>query len=217
MKTLTIFEGCNDQLTFARRRSAALASLLDLDRSPENCRKLAGAFAWRSYNLERLSVSYMIEAQDFLKTCHRSLIWYHLQSLTPTSSILSRTAPREEIWALLYDASLAAMRMPQLESMVLWNSKNGEACAAIYQRDKTNRIATFTWRGTWNLNLSQDVIESWQKIVSDFGYLRIKGERIEGLVKSQGDAIHNLRLPAAVIDPVSMWQIRQEEMTQRVG
>jgi len=107
--------------------------------------------------------------------------------------------------------------MPQLESVVFWNSKHGEACAVIYQRNKASRYATLTWRGTWDLELSHDVVKSWQKVASDSYHLRVENERVQGVINSHGDVVHHLRLPAGVIDPVSLWQIRQEGMMQRMA
>jgi hypothetical protein len=100
---------------------------------------------------------------------------------------------------------------------VFWNSKHGEACAVIYQRIKASSYATLTWRGTWDFELSHDVVKSWQKVASDSYHLRIKYERVQGFINSHGDAIHHLHLPARVIDPASLWQIRQEGMMQRMA
>jgi len=178
---------------------------------------LVRAFASRSRDFERISISYMIDAQQFFKSCQRSYTWHHLQSLILTSSILTLTAPPKEIFALLHDASLAALNLPQLETMVLWNSTHREACAVIYQTNKVSRHATLTWRGTWNLRLSHEVVESWQEVASDSYHLQIKYEGVHGLINSHGDAIHHLRLPAGVIDPVSLCKIRQEGMMQRMA
>jgi hypothetical protein len=38
---------------------------------------------------------------------------------------------------------------------------------------------------------------------------------VEGEIISHGDAIHHLHLPDGVIDPTSLWQIRQEGILQR--
>ena len=121
---------------------------------------LVRAFASKSRDFERLSIAYMIAAQQFFNSCQPSYTWHRLQSLRLTSSILTQTAPQKEISALLHNASLVALNMPQLESMVLWNSKYGEACAVIYQRNKASRHDTLTWCGTWDLELSHDMVKS---------------------------------------------------------
>ncbi|KAH8598429.1 hypothetical protein B0O99DRAFT_538530 [Bisporella sp. PMI_857] len=215
VKTVSIFEEFNDQLALALRRDTPYLRIIDT--SPNAGHMLVRAFASKSLRLERLSISYMIDAQQFFESCQPSYTWHHLQSLTLTSSILAQTARQKEISALLHDASLAALNMPQLESMVFWNSKHGEACAVIYQRIKASSYATLTWRGTWDFELSHDVVKSWQKVASDSYHLRIKNERVQGFINSHGDAIHHLHLPARVIDPASLWQIRQEGMMQRMA
>ena len=215
VRTVSIFEDFNDELVLALRSDPPYLHLIYT--SPVAGLKLARAFASKSRDFERLSISYMIDAQQFFNSCQPSYTWHRLQSLTLTSSILTQTAPQKEISALLHNASLAALNMSQLESVVLWNSKHGEACAVIYQKNKASRHATLTWRGTWDLELSQDVVKSWQKVASGSYRLRIESERVQGVINSHGDAIHHLRLPAGVIDPVSLWKIRQEGMMQRMA
>lgn len=215
IRTVSIFEDFNDQLALALYNDPRYSRLTDT--SPVADLTLARAFASKSRDFERLSISYMIEAQQFFNSCQLYYTWHHLQSLTLTSSILTQTTPQKEISTLLHNASLAALNMPQLESMVLWNSKRGEACAVIYQKNKTSRQAKLTWRATWDLELSHDVVESWQKAASDSYYLRIEIERVQGVIHSHGDAIHHLRLPGGVIDPISLWQIRHEGMMQRMA
>jgi hypothetical protein len=215
VRTVSIFEEFNDQLALALRSDTTYLRIIDT--SPVAGLMLVRAFASKSRDFERLSISYMIDAQQFFNSCQLSYTWHHLQSLTLTSSILTQTAPQKEISALLHNASLAALNMPQLESVVFWNSKHGEACAVIYQRNKASRYATLTWRGTWDLELSHDVVKSWQKVASDSYHLRVENERVQGVINSHGDVVHHLRLPAGVIDPVSLWQIRQEGMMQRMA
>jgi hypothetical protein len=214
VRTVSIFEDFNDQLALALRSDTPYLGLIDT--SPIAGPMLVRAFASKSRDLEHLYISYMIDARQFFNSCQLSYTWHHLQSLTLTSSTLTKTAPQKEISALLHNASFAALNMPHLESMVFWNSEHGEACAVIYHRNKASRQATLTWRGTWDLELSHDVVESWQKVASDSYHLRIKNERVQGVINSHGDAVYHLRLPCGVIDSVSLWQIRQEGMMQRM-
>ncbi|KLJ06024.1 hypothetical protein EMPG_10549 [Blastomyces silverae] len=212
IRTVSIFEDSDDQLALARRTDTVYPSAIDTN--PVADHMLLIAFTSRSRDFEHLSISYMIDARQFFYFCQPSYTWQHLQSLTLTSSILTQTAPRTEIFTLLCDASLAALNMPRLERMVFWNSKQGEACAVIYQRQNAHRQATLTWRGTWDLQFSHEVVESWQKVISDSSPLQIENERVQGVINSHGDAIHFLRLPSGIIHPVSVWQMRQEGMMQ---
>lgn len=215
VRTVSIFEDSNDHLASALRSDMPYFEVIDT--SPTAGVMLAKALASKSRDFEHLSISYMVDAQQFFNSCQLYYTWRRLRSLILTSSILTPTAPRKEIYTLLCNASLAALNMPQLESMVLWNSKHGEACAVIYHRNKASRGGTLTWRGTWDLDLSHDVVESWQKVASDNYRLRTENERVRGVINSHGDAIYQLRLPGGVIDPVSLRQIRHEGMMQRMA
>lgn len=217
VRTVSIFEDFNDQLALALRSDDTPYSHL-VTTDPIADIMLVRALASKSRGIEHLSISHMIDAQQFLDSCRRSYTWPHLQSLILTSSILTWTTPKKDISTLLCNAGVAALSMPLLESLVLWNSRGREACAIIYHRKKASRLATLTWRGTWDLELSHDVVKSWQKVTfSDSCQLRIKNERVQGVINSHGDAVYHLRLPGGVLDPVSMQQIRQEGMMQRLA
>ncbi|OJD13110.1 hypothetical protein AJ78_06392 [Emergomyces pasteurianus Ep9510] len=214
-RTVSIFEDFNDRLLLALRSD--MWDLLHLDTNPIADSMLVNAFASRSQGFEHFFMSYMIDARQFFNSCQPSYTWHHLKSLTLTSSILTQAASQKEISKLLCDASLATLRMPRLEIMVFWNSTiQGEACAVIYHRQAAYGQATLTWRGTWDLELSHEVVGAWQKVTSASSRLEIKNERVEGVINSHGDAIHYLRLPSGIIDPVSLWQIRQEGMMEKV-
>ncbi|OAX78347.1 hypothetical protein ACJ72_07346 [Emergomyces africanus] len=213
-KTVSIFEDFNDQLALALRNDMLYQSRIDTNPIAEPM--LVNALASRSQGFEHLFISYMIDARQFFSSCQPSYTWHHLQSLTLTSSILTQTAPQKEISKLLCDASLATLNMPRLNRMVFWNSKQGEACAFLYHRQIAHRQATLTWRGTWDLELSHEVVEAWQKVTSASSLLHIKNERVQDVINSHGDAIHFLRLPSGIIDPVSLRQIRQEGMMQKM-
>lgn len=104
--------------------------------------------------------------------------------------------------------------MPLLEDLVLWNGRRGEACAFIYHKDTANGQATLTWRGTWNLELSVDLVQSWYKasvqVAPESLWIWVQSQQIEEVISSHGDAIYHLRLPSRVIDSVSLRQIRKE-------
>ena len=218
VKRVSIFKDFNNQLALALNnatphlgRDIEITSAVDLE--------LAKAFAAKSHHLERLSLSYMIDAQQFFTSCQqRPCTWNLLQSLTLTSSTLARKAPHQNVYTLLRNASSIALKMPQLKTMVLWNSEPGQACAVIYQRHTASAMATLTWRGTWDLELSDDVVESWKKVASGPCYLRLEKEALRDVsIRSHGDALHHLRLPDGVVDSTSLCQIRHEGMMQRMA
>ncbi|KAK2047443.1 hypothetical protein LZ31DRAFT_609542 [Colletotrichum somersetense] len=115
-----------------------------------------------------------------------------------------------KIEGLLCQASALAQKMPKLHTFVLWNGGKGHACAFIYRigRDYT----TIVWRGTWRLELSPRVVESWQFVASKLcdEKFQVRQEFLKGGMKWHGDAIYHLDLPCQVVDPASLWQIRRE-------
>jgi hypothetical protein len=210
---VSFFKDFNNQLTLALNNATPhlgqdIESAIDLS--------LAKAFAAKSHHLEHLSISYMIDAQQLFTSCQQlPCTWTLLQSLTLTSSTLGRTVSHQHIYTLLQNASSIALKMPQLKTMVLWNSEPKHACAVIYQQHTASAIATLTWRGTWDLELSDDVVESWKKVAPGPCYLRLEKEALRDLeIRSHGDAIHHLRLPDGVVDSASLFQIRHEGMMQ---
>lgn len=218
VKRVSIFKDFNNELALAIDnetphfdRVIETTSAVDL--------KLAQALAAKSHHLEHLSISYMIDAKQFFTSCQQlPCTWNLLQSLTLTSSMLARNAPRQIIDTLLQNASSVALKMPQLKTMVLWNSEPGQACAVIYQRHTASAINTLTWRSTWNFQFSNNVVESWKKVVPSSYYLRVEKEALREVnIRSHGDAIHHLHLPDGVVDPVSLCQIRHEGMMQRMA
>ncbi len=218
LKRISIFKDFNNQLILALNHSTSRFSR-SVDANSDADLELAKAFAAKSHYFERLSISYMIDAQQFFTSCQQLLYtWKILQSLTLTSSTLAPTTPRRDIYTLLKNASLTALNMPQLKCLVLWNSEQGQACAVIYLRHTDSRMATLTWRGTWDLELSHDVVESWKKVASGSCHLRIESEALQDVdIRSHGDAVYHLRLPDGVIDTESLRQIRQEGVMQRMA
>jgi hypothetical protein len=174
--------------------------------------KIGAAFAPRSLHLEHLSLSYLVNAEDFFGACLPTWIWPRLQSLTLTSQLLRHPGRRPEVDTLLYEAGVTALQMPKLQTLVVWDGVEGNACAFIYHVDRDH--ASVTWRGTWDMALSPRVVEVWQRVA--FGRhpcaLRVEKEQVDGVIESHGDAISRLGLPCQVVAPASLWQIRREAM-----
>ncbi|CVK97033.1 uncharacterized protein FMAN_11277 [Fusarium mangiferae] len=175
---------------------------------PDNTKSIAQA----SLRLDELSVSFFIDAMNFFKACEKEWTWDQLQSLSLTSSLLfqSINGQKQRIDNLLIAAARLVLRMPNLTTMVLWNGGAGRACAFIYTRAK--HYAHITWRGTWDLEISQKALQAWEDVAKlHSAELRAKHERLRETIRSHGDAIFHLNLPCQVIEPTSLWQIRMED------
>jgi len=207
VKMLTIFEDPNSEFLSAVNRDQVFGHVIDDDMTA--AAELVRALVLRSCDLKHLSISFMVDAQQFLDSLQSTDCCHELRSLTLTASVLKRESQSWEISSFLSNASLFPQKMKQLERLILWNSKPGEACAVIYQRDRSTQQANLMRRGTWHFELNDKVVESWQNVDPDF-VLKIEHEQLQAVVKETGDAIYHLGLSGEVIDPVSARQLRQE-------
>ncbi|KAF5679485.1 hypothetical protein FCIRC_6098 [Fusarium circinatum] len=168
--------------------------------------------AQTSLRLRELAVSFLVGAMDFFRACKKEWTWIHLQSLSLTSSLLLQNTKeqRGRIDSLLITAARFLLRMPNLTTMVLWSGGTGKACAFMYIRAK--HYAHITWRGTWDLEISRQVLKAWEDVAKLHSVeLRVRHERLHETIRSHGDAIFHLNLPCQVIEPTSLWQIRVED------
>lgn len=175
---------------------------------------LSAAFASKSVELEQLSVSFMVDAQYFFQACQSSWTWGSLQRLSLTSRLLTCTGNPMEISNLFQDAGTIALRMPKLHTMALWNGGKEEACGFVYRRKGNS--AYITLLSTWDMKLEPRVAQVWERTASQYGSctLRIAEKWLSSSgIRSHGDAIHQLDLPDGVIDPMSLLQIRREEIS----
>lgn len=207
VETLSIFEDPNSELVSAMHRHPLFDQVID-DNMTAGA-ELVRALVLRSCELKHLSISFMVDARQFLDSLQSTQCCHKLGSLTLTASILKRESQRRRITSFLSDASAFPQEMKQLERLILWNSKRGEACAVIYQRDRSSQQATLTRRGTWPFELNYEVVESWKKVAPDL-ILRVENEQLQAVVEQTGDALYHLRLSGEVIDPISARQLRQE-------
>ncbi|KAF5705620.1 hypothetical protein FMUND_12060 [Fusarium mundagurra] len=175
---------------------------------PSNSERIAQI----SLRLNELSVSFFVDAMDFFEACEEEWTWEHLISLSLTSSFLFRSikGQKQRIDDLLIAAAKLVLRMPNLTTMALWSGGAGKACAFMYTR--TKHYAHITWRGTWDLEISRQVLEAWEDVAKLHSLeLRITHEQLRETIRSHGDAIFHLNLPCQVIEPTSLWQIRMED------
>lgn len=173
---------------------------------------VGAALACRSVGLERLSASYMVDAKDFFKACEPNWVWDNLTSLALTSRSLTLCKPHPSaINDILVDAGTAALRMPKLRTMEIWNGMKRHACAFRYQ--VTADSATLGWCGTWNLELDTDVVDVWKRVALRYTRHELSVLVSQNLdkkdIKSHATAICELKL-SKVIHPVSLEQIMRE-------
>ncbi|WDK09169.1 hypothetical protein CGRA01v4_00447 [Colletotrichum graminicola] len=170
---------------------------------------VSAAFAKRSLGLEQLSVAFMVDASDFFQSCQQDWIWINMRSLTLTSRLTQRES--HKVMRLLNSAAKTALSIPHLHTLVMWNSYKGEAFKFFYHvKSNSTRIG---WRGTWDLKLGSDTIRNWQMVADKYTRYNlevISEPLISTVVNSRAYAIELLDLPAEVVHPVSLLQIRGE-------
>ncbi|KAH6975172.1 hypothetical protein BKA56DRAFT_688820 [Ilyonectria sp. MPI-CAGE-AT-0026] len=119
--------------------------------------------------------------------------WNYLQSLILTLRLMSSESFPLQITSILRNASKAALFMPRLEVITLWNSIKGEACVFTYRK----KDGSITWRGIWEFKLEHTVLKVWKRAVHEYGRheFRVETQLLDCEIRSYGDAIYYLGLP----------------------
>lgn len=213
LKTLVVFENFNQQYPAIRQRYLRRADLDGCDSARKPNPSLGRIIALASLKLEYLAASFIVDASHFFEI-ETSWEWPHLSSLVLTSSLLTPDENPAEIGAMLQAAAAVAIKMPQLETMEIWNGRKGLASLFKYQASSKMQQAMITWRGTWKLTMEPSVIQAWEVVIHryDGWRLNLVQELLdEAVIKSHGDAIRYLSLSSQVIRPISLQQIRVEQ------
>ncbi|KAL5610042.1 hypothetical protein FOVSG1_004723 [Fusarium oxysporum f. sp. vasinfectum] len=214
LKRVILFQDFKQYLTENIRQDLdhSYYAILPIHWSKFNLPGNAKSIAQTSLRLNELAISFFIDAVNFFKACEEEWTWDYLQSLSLTSSLLLQNIKEQKgrIDSLLITAAKFLLRMPNLTTMALWSGGTGKACAFMYTR--TKHYAHVTWRGTWDLEISRQVLEAWEGVAKLHSVeLRVRHERLQEIIRSHGDAIFHLNLPCQVIEPTSLWQIRMED------
>ncbi|WXC42671.1 hypothetical protein QX201_002448 [Fusarium graminearum] len=209
LKSLVLFQHSVEHLTQSAYQDPSYERLRDIRNRLDIQNKSSRYLAQTSLRLEQFFVSFLINAGDFLAACRKEWTWEHLQSLA-LSFQGSGKHHQEGINSPLLSTAKVALRMPKLETLVLWSGDRGTTCAFIYTRNEY--CAQVVWRGTWDLDISQEALKAWEAVAALYSLeLRVEHERIQEVIRSCGDAIHHLNLPCQIIQPTSLWQMRVEE------
>ncbi|KAK0130184.1 hypothetical protein ONS96_000708 [Cadophora gregata f. sp. sojae] len=174
------------------------------------------AVANASFSLEHLSASFIVEASQFFDIRELSWTWPNLTWLALTSRLLKPHESPTELDNMLKAAAEAAMKMPSLETMEIWNGDKGLAMFFRHQSAKGAQPAVITCRGTWELTLRPLVIQAWDAVAMrdrGQGHVIVKEVLDAGVdIRCHGDAIRHLNLSKPIIRPVSLRQIQMEYM-----
>ena len=171
--------------------------------------RIDAAFASRSLDLEELSVSYLVDAEGFFQACEQVWVWQRLRFLALTSQVLHETTSRQRLDDLLCSAGRAALQMPRLQTLVLWNRIPREACAFIYHAERD--CAYLSWRGMWDPELSPRVVDQWQHVASEScrSELLVDTQQMRQVVEAYGRVKFHLDLPYRMAPPASIRETRR--------
>ncbi|KAF4466908.1 hypothetical protein FALBO_6208 [Fusarium albosuccineum] len=142
------------------------------DWNPKDANTIALAKSLKLYSkdLENLSVSFLIDAKDFLKpfwpahsdhTTKTLPDWENLKTLSLTSAILASSSA-EHINKLLCAAARAVKKMPNLHLLELWSGAEGQACVFRYRVVDT--VTEITWMGTHIFGMDPEVVRAWNEV-----------------------------------------------------
>jgi hypothetical protein len=214
LKKLVVFENFNQQYPAAMQRFDRFGEdvyCCDSIRKPVPA--VGRVVALASLKLEHLAASFIVDASHFFNT-EPSWEWPNLTSLVLTSKLLTPDKTFIEIKAMLQAAAAAALKMPQLKTLEIWNGRRGLAALFKYQAFRNIQQAVITWRGTWELTMEPSTIQAWEAVVHQHGRWRFDLVQVsldEAAINSHADSIHCLMLSSQVIRPISLQQIRMEQ------
>lgn len=174
-------------------------------------------------NLKHLSGAFILDASDVFLSIARepAWVWPNLTTLALTSRLLAPDADLGDVNDMLAAAAATARRMPALETMEIWNGREGLAGLFRYRSARRGRTAAITWRGTWDLALGKNVVQAWEDVANVYrrAVLVVVKEKVmdAGRIRFHGDAIHHLGIEAQVVRPVSLYQMRMERDIREVN
>ncbi|KAF6832706.1 hypothetical protein CMUS01_06812 [Colletotrichum musicola] len=219
LRELSVFEETNEAFT-----SVFVEGYVGSPPLPDGIRmaspQVGAAFATLSLLLEKLSVTFMVEAWDFFSAYQPGWVWENLTFLVLTSRRLIKPENNQvdDMERLLSSAAEVALSMPVLKTMVIWNFRWGHAFKFYYcaKDTKTVKETVIGWRGTWDFDPDPSVVKRWAKVAGkNTRYnLRVNPEpKINVSIKSLAKAIKLLDLPSEVVHPESLSQMLKEADT----
>ncbi|TDZ67550.1 hypothetical protein CTRI78_v002781 [Colletotrichum trifolii] len=213
LKRLVVFENFNQQYPTTIQQFRDGVEWVGCDRIRKPDPTVSQLVALASLKLEHLAASFIADASQFFEI-RPDWEWPNLTSLVLTSRLLTPDENSNEIGTMLRAAAAAAMKMPRLQTMEIWNGRIGLAALFRYQASRDIQQAVIVWRGTWRLAMEPSTIQAWEAVTHQYdgGRLDWVEEQLdEAAIKSHGDALHHLRLSSQAIRPISLKQIQVEQ------
>lgn len=189
------------------------------------------ALAKASRRFESLSLAFVVDARDFFgafrpdtwqpsSALSPESRWENLTTLALTSRRLRIDRGEERANDLLQAAGHAALGMPKLEVLEIWNAQKGEAGVFRYERAQAREacgrvrdyLTVVAWCGSWDLHLQSRVVDIWTRVALNHTQreLVVQYDRVAAPENSYGSFLACLRLRRLILHPVSLYQIQWE-------
>lgn len=193
------------------------------DPRPSRIQVLKGV-ATSAPGIKHLSVAFLSDAMECLDLPPAGVIFPNLESLALTSQHTLRP-DQPGLNELLHKAALAAMRMPKLQIMEIWNCGNGSAAFFRYEAMGSEAASTcrLTWRCSWASSewasessgpFENYVVEAWSQVaarVTDrYLILDVKEPMRAGSYDQYAGILGQLKLRRSILHPTSEMQVRVE-------
>ncbi|RSM02776.1 hypothetical protein CDV31_010815 [Fusarium ambrosium] len=167
-------------------------------------------------HLENMSISFLIDAKDFFQPfwttqsgCTTS--WENLKTLSLTCQAF-KSHSTHRINRVLCAAANAAMKMPKLQLLELWDGTRGRASVFRYRVVDTT-VVEVTWLSTHILDIDQKVIDAWTSVALAQGRpdVRVSTFKLDpDKIHSAGAVLQSLHLREQILHPVSEYRIGNE-------
>ncbi|KAI3391329.1 hypothetical protein diail_7520 [Diaporthe ilicicola] len=167
----------------------------------------------RAANIKHLSISFWSDAIDCLKFPPDT--FPNLESVAMTSE--KHLKPDSFlVRELLINAARAAMEMPKLQIMELWNCENGHAAVFRYESTGTAQSSAcrLTWGSSWycpKSMIGERVLKAWARVAHKNASRQLTfvlDPLPTGSYAHYGAILHRLKLRNLIFDPTSTMQVR---------
>ncbi|KAM0432968.1 hypothetical protein ACHAPT_004673 [Fusarium lateritium] len=189
--------------------------------SPKEVNSISLAEHLRNYgrHLENISVSFLIDAQDFFQPfsypySECTTVWKNLETLSLTCRTL-RSSSTSHINKLLCAAARAANKMPKLRLLELWDGAEGKA--SVFRYCIVHKVAEILWLSTITPKIGQQVVNTWTSVAVAQGQsdVRVSTQALDSEeILSAGTVLRYLYLREQILHPVSGYRIAWEQEKQ---
>ncbi|RSL47895.1 hypothetical protein CEP53_009756 [Fusarium sp. AF-6] len=157
--------------------------------------------------VENMSISFLIDAEEFFLPFWTTqsgwtTSWENLKTLSLTCQAF-RSYSTHRINGVLCAAANAAMKMPKLQLLELWDGVEGKASVFRYRLVDTT-VVEVTWASTHILDVDPEVIDAWTSVAmaQERPDIRVSTFKIDpDKIHSAGAVLRYLRLREQILHP----------------